>query len=192
MKILPPILKSGNAKKIFTILLTSFCALILLLTARFIFTNFKKATSVDPNRVSELTPKIDIASIKKASQILEQKTSQIPVSKPKQPSPISTLSPSPTPSATASSFFTVQIQNGTNKANIAQEIAKKLEDLGYTIKNISPAESQNYTATTIRLKNKAENNYEEIKQTLYPTFANFVKENLTDQSTVDIVIILGQ
>jgi hypothetical protein len=191
MKILPPILKSGNAKKIFTILLTSFYALILLLTARFIFTNFKKATSVDPNRVSELTPKIDIASIKKASQILEQKTSQIPVSKPKQPSPISTLSPLPTPSATASSF-TVQIQNGTNKANIAQEIAKKLEDLGYTIKNISPAESQNYTATTIRLKNKAENNYEEIKQTLYPTFANFVKENLTDQSTVDIVIILGQ
>jgi len=192
MKILPPILKSGNAKKIFTILLLIFCALILLLTARFIFTNFKKATSVDPNRVSELTPKIDIASIKKASQILEQKTSQIPVSKPKQPSPISTLSPSPTPSATVSSSFTVQIQNGTNKANIVQEIAKKLEDLGYTIKNISPAESQNYTATTIRLKNKAENNYEEIKQTLYPTFANFVKENLTDQSTVDIVIILGQ
>ncbi len=71
-------------------------------------------------------------------------------------------------------------------------MAQKLEGLGYTIKNTSEADRKDYTSTMIRLKSNAEENYEEIKQTLYPTFANFVKERLTDQSTVDIVIVLGQ
>ena len=196
MKI-PLSLKPNNAKSLIIALLFLVAILISLFVGRFIFLNLKMATSPNPALVSELTPRIDIASIKKATQILEQKTAQIAVSKPSpQPqsavSPVPTVTPAPSPQSEEKKAIQIDILNGSSKTNAILPIAQKLESLGFSIKNTASADRQNYTATIIRLKDKANQYYEEIKQTLYPTFANFVQERLTDQSTVDIVIILGQ
>lgn len=109
------------------------------------------------------------------------------------PTTIPTLTPTPTIDTTLKrSSLKISVQNGTDKAGYAKDIASFLEVKGYKNVQKSNADNTDYKDSIIKIKDSMKKYTQLLVQDIGTKFETANIQSLEDGSNYDAVIILGQ
>ena len=107
-------------------------------------------------------------------------------------SPTPTLSPEPTKAKIDLSKYEIKILNGSSISGEAGRQKDSLEGLGFTVSGVANADNSDYTDTIIRAKEEVDKDFlDKLKSVLESTFTLGDFENLSDDASTPIVIIIG-
>lgn len=107
------------------------------------------------------------------------------------PSPLSTSTPEPTrePDLTK---FEIEIQNGSEVAGEAGRQKTGLEAEGFTVSSIGNADNSDYTDTIVKAKAEVDKAFvDKLKTVLESSFSSVTEEELSEDSLVPVIVILG-
>lgn len=108
--------------------------------------------------------------------------------------PETSVTPAPTAKVTAkkSAGPSIQVQNGSGEEGVAGKMKTALEDLGYDTIETANADNFDYKNVTIKAKDASSSEATKIKSLLKDYTVEGEIATLSDDSTFDIIVIVGK
>ncbi|OGK15655.1 hypothetical protein A3H80_02185 [Candidatus Roizmanbacteria bacterium RIFCSPLOWO2_02_FULL_37_19] len=104
-----------------------------------------------------------------------------------------TQAPQPTEEpAFEKSDFSIKVLNGSGTVGLAGKLEGELKDAGFTVDSTGNADNYDYKNTIIQKKANVPDGFIELlKETLSDTYGTIDVEELSEDESVDVVIIIG-